>query len=71
MGIICSSDDACIFSLPFLVLRGVVFLGNVGFVWVWIGAFCTSERALDDIALRGEKLVVSFLPFLGWGHNRA
>ena len=31
MGIICSSDDACIFSLPFLVLRGVVFLWGVSF----------------------------------------
>jgi hypothetical protein len=35
--------------------------------WVWIGAFCASERALDDIALRGESLFLPFFLFLDGG----
>jgi hypothetical protein len=54
------------FHFPSWYFVALCFCGVLGSGWVWIGAFCTSERALDDIALRGEKFVVSFLPFLGW-----
>jgi hypothetical protein len=61
------------FHFPSWYFVALCFCGVFRSGWVWISAFCTSERALDDIALRGESLWFPFVLFLHGGtseHNR-